>query len=178
MRHWCSLETACPRDGFDGHTTCRCDFSSGICALRCWQPRWRHLRLLRTILRISICPASSSEGKQTALCSILKLLPISRQQCEDCHYVYTRTRRVGREPADKENQLVSCRICGGSMESRITDLPFKTGDFSIVIVKALPVLQRRQCSDTELDHQTMLRVDELLSGRDKSAELEVIRYAA
>jgi YgiT-type zinc finger domain-containing protein len=64
------------------------------------------------------------------------------------------------------------------MEARVTDLPFKTGDCSIVILKALPVLQCRQCGDTELEHQTMLRVDALLSARDKSAELEVIRYAA
>jgi YgiT-type zinc finger domain-containing protein len=64
------------------------------------------------------------------------------------------------------------------MERRVTDLPFKVDDFSIVILKALPVLQCRQCGDTEIEHQTMLRVDELLSGRDRSAELEVIRYAA
>ena len=73
---------------------------------------------------------------------------------------------------------MSCRICGGSLEFRVTDLPFKTGDFSIVILKALPVLQCRQCGDTELEHPTMVRVDELLSARDTSAELEVIRYAA
>lgn len=64
------------------------------------------------------------------------------------------------------------------MESRVTDLPFTTGDFSIVILKSLPVLQCGQCHDTELEHPTMLRVDELLSARDRSAELEVIRYAA
>jgi YgiT-type zinc finger domain-containing protein len=73
---------------------------------------------------------------------------------------------------------MSCRICGGAMEPRVTDLPFKLGDFSIVILKALPVLQCRQCADIELEHATMLRVDELLSGIDRSAELEVIRYAA
>jgi YgiT-type zinc finger domain-containing protein len=73
---------------------------------------------------------------------------------------------------------MSCRICGGSMEFRVTDLPFKVGDSSIVILKALPVLQCRQCGDTELEHSTMLRVDQLLSGVDRSAELEVIRYAA
>ena len=73
---------------------------------------------------------------------------------------------------------MKCRICGGSLEARITDLPFKVGDFSIVILKSLPVLQCRQCSETELEHQTMLRVDQLLSAADHSAELEVIRYAA
>jgi YgiT-type zinc finger domain-containing protein len=60
----------------------------------------------------------------------------------------------------------------------VTDLPFKIGDSSIVILKALPVLQCAQCGDTELEHATMLRVDELLAGVDRSAELEVIRFAA
>jgi YgiT-type zinc finger domain-containing protein len=60
----------------------------------------------------------------------------------------------------------------------VTDLPFKIGDSSIVILKALPVLQCNQCGDTELEHATMLRVDQLLAGVDQSAELEVIRYAA
>lgn len=78
----------------------------------------------------------------------------------------------------QEAEIVSCRICGGAMESHVTDLPFKTGDFSVVILKALPVLQCRQCGNTELEHTTMVRVDSLLSARDRSAELEVIRYAA
>ena len=73
---------------------------------------------------------------------------------------------------------MKCRICGGQLESRATDLPFKIGDSSIVILKALPVLQCRQCGDTELEHQTMLRVDQVLSGVDTSSELEVIRFAA
>ena len=71
-----------------------------------------------------------------------------------------------------------CRVCGGVMEDRVTDLPFKIGDTSIVILRALPVLQCRQCRDIELDDATMLRVDQLLDAVDDSAELEVIRYAA
>jgi YgiT-type zinc finger domain-containing protein len=71
-----------------------------------------------------------------------------------------------------------CRICGGLLEARVTDLPFKLGHSSIVILRALPVLQCRQCGDTELEQATMLRVDQLLAGVDGSAELEVIRYAA
>ncbi len=73
---------------------------------------------------------------------------------------------------------MNCRICGGPLERRITDLPFKIGDSSIVILKGLPVLQCKQCADTELEHATMLRVDELLAAVDRSAELEVIRFAA
>ena len=71
-----------------------------------------------------------------------------------------------------------CRICGGELARRATDLPFKIADSSIVIVKALPVLQCGQCGETELEHATMLRVDQLLARVDRSAELEVIQFAA
>jgi len=71
-----------------------------------------------------------------------------------------------------------CRLCGGMLERRVTDLPFKIGDSSIVILKALPVLQCRQCGDTEIENETMIRVDQVLAGVDASSELEVIRFAA
>jgi YgiT-type zinc finger domain-containing protein len=64
------------------------------------------------------------------------------------------------------------------MENRVTDLPFKLSDTSIVVVRALPVLQCCQCGETELEHNAMRRVDDLLAAVDHSAELEVIRYAA
>ncbi|HEX4133678.1 MAG TPA: type II toxin-antitoxin system MqsA family antitoxin [Bryobacteraceae bacterium] len=73
---------------------------------------------------------------------------------------------------------MKCRICGGAMEPRVTDLPFKLGDTSIAIVKALPVLQCLQCGETELEDTAMARVDSLLAKVDRSAELEVIQYAA
>lgn len=71
-----------------------------------------------------------------------------------------------------------CRVCGGAMTERVTDLPFKVGDTSIVIVRALPVLQCGQCGETELQNTAMERVDRLLAAVDRSAELEVVRYAA
>lgn len=71
-----------------------------------------------------------------------------------------------------------CRLCGATLEARVTDLPFKIGDTSIVIVRALPVLQCGQCGETELEDAAMARVDHLLASVDKSAELEVVRYAA
>ncbi len=64
------------------------------------------------------------------------------------------------------------------MEVRTTDLPFKLSDTSIVIVKGLPVFQCRQCHDIELDHPVMERVEQMLDSVDRSAELEVLRYAA
>jgi YgiT-type zinc finger domain-containing protein len=63
------------------------------------------------------------------------------------------------------------------MEARVTDLPFKTGETSIVILKGLPVLQCRQCGEAELENATLTRVERLLEA-DSSAELQVIRYAA
>jgi YgiT-type zinc finger domain-containing protein len=71
-----------------------------------------------------------------------------------------------------------CRNCGGILEPQVTDLPFKIGHTSIVILKALPVLQCAQCGEAELEHATMVRVEQLLAEVDQSAELEVIRFAA
>ncbi len=56
-----------------------------------------------------------------------------------------------------------CRVCGGTILSKVTDLPFKTGDTSIVIFKALPVLQCAECGETELEQGTMSRVEEGLA---------------
>ena len=71
-----------------------------------------------------------------------------------------------------------CRVCGGLLEAQVTDLPFKLAGNTIVILKALPVLQCPQCSETELEQATMSRVDQLLAAANRSAELEIIRYAA
>jgi hypothetical protein len=57
-------------------------------------------------------------------------------------------------------------------------LPFKIGDSLIVILKDLPVLQCRQCGDIELENSVMLKVEQVLGAVDRSAELEIIRYAA
>jgi YgiT-type zinc finger domain-containing protein len=73
---------------------------------------------------------------------------------------------------------MKCRICGGTLESRVTDLPFKIGDTRIVVVRSLPVLQCVQCGEAELEDMAMARVEQLLGAVDRSAELEVIRYAA
>ena len=70
---------------------------------------------------------------------------------------------------------MNCRVCGGRLEKRVTDLPFKVSDTAIVIVKSLTVLACRQCGDTEMEDAEMARVNELLAAVDHSAELEVIR---
>jgi YgiT-type zinc finger domain-containing protein len=73
---------------------------------------------------------------------------------------------------------MKCRVCVGLLEHRVTDLPLKIGDSSIVVLKTLPVLQCRQCGEIEMEDQTMRRVDQVLAGVDASSELEVIRFAA
>ena len=60
----------------------------------------------------------------------------------------------------------------------VTDLPFKVSDRTIVILKALPVLQCDRCTEYLMTDEVLARVEELLSQADSAAELEIIRYAA
>ena len=71
---------------------------------------------------------------------------------------------------------MTCQLCGGPVESRVTDLPFTTGDSPVVIVRSLPVLECLECGYTDLELETMLRVHQLLATLDESAELKVVRY--
>jgi len=99
-----------------------------------------------------------------------------------CHVFIVAVGRVA-VPSEWDNGLrvrgtrLRCRSCGGLLGSRVTDLPFKIGDTSIVILKSLPVLECRQCGDTELERATRLRVDQLLAAVGGSVELKVVRYA-
>ncbi|MBM3814035.1 MAG: YgiT-type zinc finger protein [Acidimicrobiia bacterium] len=71
-----------------------------------------------------------------------------------------------------------CTTCGSNMRSVMSDLPFKTSEHSIVIIKSLPVLQCENCAEYLIDDAVLARVDEILAGVDGAAELEIIRYAA
>ena len=73
---------------------------------------------------------------------------------------------------------MTCRTCGSTMQDRVTDLPFKVNEFAIVIVKGLPVIQCLRCNEYVLGDAVMAHVDRILAGVDKTAELEVVRYAA
>ena len=73
---------------------------------------------------------------------------------------------------------MKCHVCGSDMVPVVTDLPFKLNDTTIVIVKSLPVLQCRNCSEYALEDAVMQRVDEILERVDSQAELEIIRFAA
>lgn len=59
-----------------------------------------------------------------------------------------------------------------------TDLPFKVSAATIVIVKALPVLECPRCAEYALDDPVMARVDEILRKADVRTELEIVRFAA
>ena len=61
---------------------------------------------------------------------------------------------------------MKCRVCGGLLTQQVTDLPFEVDANSIVIMKALPVLQCEQCGETELESVTMKRVDAPLASKN------------
>jgi len=51
------------------------------------------------------------------------------------------------------------------MTGVVSDLPFKTADHTIAVLKDLPALQCGNCGDNLLEDAVMSRVDEILSGR-------------
>ncbi len=73
---------------------------------------------------------------------------------------------------------MKCRVCGSTLRSSITDLPFKVSDRTIVILKDLPVGQCEACSEYTIEDAVFAKVETLLSGVDASVELEIIPFAA
>lgn len=73
---------------------------------------------------------------------------------------------------------MKCRLCGSTLQARTTDLPFKVGERTIVIIKNLPVLQCGNCAEYLIEDLVLSQVDEALAKVDTAAELEIIRYAA
>ncbi|HVT03624.1 MAG TPA: type II toxin-antitoxin system MqsA family antitoxin [Thermoanaerobaculia bacterium] len=73
---------------------------------------------------------------------------------------------------------MKCRVCSGKMKRTTTDLPFKTSERTIVILKGLPVLQCDRCSEYAIADATFKRVEAILAQVDSNAELEIIRFAA
>jgi YgiT-type zinc finger domain-containing protein len=70
-----------------------------------------------------------------------------------------------------------CHNCGGSLDNLITNLPFKLSDECIAIIKGLPVLQCRNCSEYVIEDEVLEKVDIILNKIDTTAELEVLSYA-
>ncbi|HSS78141.1 MAG TPA: YgiT-type zinc finger protein [Thermoanaerobaculia bacterium] len=73
---------------------------------------------------------------------------------------------------------MKCQVCGSEMVRAQTDLPFKVSETTIVIVKALPVLECQRCAEYLLEDPVMERVDEILREADVRTELEIVRFAA
>ena len=73
---------------------------------------------------------------------------------------------------------MKCTVCGAAMTRVVSDLPFKTTDHTIVILKSLQVLQCGNCTEYLIEDRVLSRVDEILATVGGAAELEVIRYAA
>jgi len=73
---------------------------------------------------------------------------------------------------------MKCTVCGARMRPTKSDLPFKTSEQTIVILKSLPALQCENCAQYLIEDAVLSRVDEILTTVDGAAELEIIRYAA
>ena len=71
-----------------------------------------------------------------------------------------------------------CRVCGGQQNLTTTDLPFKLGEHTIVILKGLPAYQCERCAEYSLADATFARVEELLARVESGTELEIIAFAA
>lgn len=69
-------------------------------------------------------------------------------------------------------------MCGTSLTSMITDLPFKLREGSIVIIRGLPVLQCGKCPGYLLEDYVMVQVEELLKSVREGTELEIVHFAA
>jgi len=59
-----------------------------------------------------------------------------------------------------------------------TDLPFKVGRNTVVVVRDAPVLECPSCPEYLLADAEMVRIEEILASRGAAAEVEVVRYAA
>ncbi len=73
---------------------------------------------------------------------------------------------------------MKCHVCGSTMKSMITDLPFKLTEVSFVVLKKVPVLQCDGCREYLLDDPVLERVEKSLENADVAAEIEVLRHAA
>lgn len=73
---------------------------------------------------------------------------------------------------------MKCAACGSQMHATESDLPFKTTEQAIVILRGLPVLQCENCGHYVIEDAVLDRVDQILAGVGRAVELEVIRHAA
>ena len=73
---------------------------------------------------------------------------------------------------------MKCHVCGERLEPTISDLPFRLGPTSIVVIKKLPVPECTNYTEFSIEDSVMENVEHLLEQTDGAAELEVIAYVA
>lgn len=73
---------------------------------------------------------------------------------------------------------IKCRVCGGTLRTTATDLPFKVTERTIVVLKQLPVAQCDGCSEYLIADEVFVKVEELLAKANTSPELEIIQFPA
>ncbi len=71
---------------------------------------------------------------------------------------------------------MKCHVCGGLMTPTISDLPFRLGPTTIVVVKRLPVLECDSCAEFSIEDHVMEKVESLLERVGRDAELAVVGY--
>ena len=71
---------------------------------------------------------------------------------------------------------MKCYICGSSMVSDTTDLPFKIGKKSILIIKELPVIECPNCKEYLIEDAVMERLEVMINRMDEKTELEIVAY--
>ena len=82
------------------------------------------------------------------------------------------------QKARKGDEKMNCHKCEEEFVTVTTDLPFKTGPHSVVIIKDLPVLQCTNCGEFLILDADMQRIDAMLASIERDVEVEIIRYAA
>ena len=75
---------------------------------------------------------------------------------------------------------MKCYVCGERLEPTISDLPFRLGPTSIVVIKKLPVLECTNCTEFSIEDPVMEKVEGLLEGFPRLREgrehfLETVR---
>jgi YgiT-type zinc finger domain-containing protein len=73
---------------------------------------------------------------------------------------------------------MKCAVCGVEVKTTTTDLQFKVGNTTIVILKGIPVIQCASCPEYLIQDEVLRRADEILANVEDDAALETARYAA
>ena len=73
---------------------------------------------------------------------------------------------------------MTCHVCGGELQDRVTRLPLRLSDLTIVIIKDLPVLECVNCGECLLPDKVMGRVEQIFDAVHPGSELEIVSYAA